>query len=198
MRFRGAMNHHSAGATFALSAMLAVGCGEQSAQASPLRATIASASEAVTPQVDPQLELGAPAPDVTLTLQDGFGLSLSAMKGKPIAVFFCSAVTDPACATEAEGLRDHWEDLHQDHNLVVVGVSPQAASAHQAFIAQHKLHYDLASDPARQIAQAFKVPVRPGTPPHAILIGRDGKIRATWQTADPERHAREILAAVRD
>lgn len=191
MCIREAMIHHAAGASFALSVLLAVGCGGQPAQASALPA--ASAKQAET-----ELELGAPMPNVTLTLQDGFALSLTAMKGKPIALFFCSDSADPECATEAQGLRDHWEDLHHNHNLVIVGISPQPASAHQAFIAQHQLHYDLASDPDGQIAQAFHVPVRPGMPPHTILIGRDGKIRATWQTADPERHAREISTAVRD
>ncbi|WP_394846334.1 redoxin domain-containing protein [Pendulispora brunnea] len=183
-----------------LPALLALGCNNRADRPAgpPSESAIApahSTSESVQAPAASELKAGAPAPDVTLTLQDGFQLPLLSEKGKPVAVYFCSSDENPDCLREAHGLRDHWSALHK-HHVVVVGVSARDASSHRAFIAEHKLPFDLATDADGHIAQAFKVPTRGEYSPRTFLIGSDGKLRGVWQTANPEALVQEILAAV--
>ncbi|HXI56769.1 MAG TPA: redoxin domain-containing protein, partial [Polyangia bacterium] len=127
------------------------------------------------------------------TLQDGFRLSLAADKGKLVVVYFCTDAAQADCVREARGVRDRWNDLFRNH-VVVVGVTPQSVAAHRALIAHENLPFDLASDVDGHLAEAFKATATPGAfGPRVIVIGRDGTVRRTWQTADPERHIQEIL-----
>jgi len=143
------------------------------------------------------LQEGSPAPDVMLTLQDGFQLPISAEHGKLVALYFCSPETSPECIREANGLRDHWAELHLRH-VVVIGVSPRDAASHRAFIAEHRLPFDLVSDADGRIAGAYKVPALGDYGPQTYLVGRDGKLRKAWLTTNPESRAQEILDVAAD
>lgn len=143
------------------------------------------------------LQEGSLAPDVMLTLQDGFQLPISAEHGKLVALYFCSPETSPECIREANGLRDHWAELHLRH-VVVIGVSPRDAASHRAFIAEHGLPFDLVSDADGRIAQAFKVPTLGDYGPRTFLVGRDGKLQKAWLTTNPDSRAQEILDVASD
>jgi peroxiredoxin Q/BCP len=144
------------------------------------------------------LSLGSAAPDVTFTLQDGFRFSLAADRGKFVVVYFCSEAGSPECVHEARGVRARWNDLFKNH-VVVVGVTPEAADAQRGVIAHEKLPFDLASDVDGRLADAFKVRAKAAAfGPLVFLVGRDGTIRRTWQTAEPERHIQEILALAQE
>lgn len=188
----------------ALVVLGALGCQTQAAAApEPVKAPeIAQASLTnVVPTFVPsttELADGVAVPDLPFTLQDGFKLSLPALKGKPITVYFCASSNDPDCMREAQGLRTHWEELHEQHHAVIIGVSPQDTTSLRAFIAQQNLPFDLASDVDRTLARAFGVPASGHYAPRTFLVGKDGKIRAHWQTTDPEAHVKAILAASAD
>ena len=156
-----------------------------------------AASATPTPAPTSALQEGAPAPDVMLTLQDGFQLPISAEHGKLVAFYFCSPETSPDCIREANGLRDHGAELHLRH-VVVIGVSPRDAASHRAFIAEHRLPFDLVSDADGRIASAYKVPTLGDYGPQTFLVGRDGKLRKAWLTTNPESRAQEILDVAAD
>ena len=74
------------------------------------------------------LAVGAQAPAVEMSLQDGFKFPLAALTGKLIAIYFCAADDDPECLREARGLRDHWHELHEDHHVAMFGISTSNAA----------------------------------------------------------------------
>jgi len=161
----------------------------------PVVSRAASAAPTSTPTS--ALQEGSPAPDVMLTLQDGFQLPISAEHGKLVALYFCSPETSAECIREANGLRDHWAELHLRH-VVVIGVSPRDAASHRAFIAEHRLPFDLVSDADGRIAAAYKIPTLGDYGPQTFLVGRDGRLRKAWLTTNPESRAQEILDAAAD
>lgn len=179
------------------------GCtGKSSAAATPQPEPSATAAAVVAAPTTPapaspassnELQLGSAVPELPFTLQDGFKLELPSLKGKLIAVFFCSAHNDPECVREMQGLRVRYDELHEQNHVVVLGVSPQDAATHKAFIAQNKLPFDLSADGDRALAKAFGVPEGAYTP-RTFLVGKDGTVRKVWRTADPDAQVREILA----
>ncbi len=53
------------------------------------------------------IEPGEQAPDFELPDQDGEPVKLSALRGKPVVVYFYPKADTPGCTTQACGVRDH-------------------------------------------------------------------------------------------
>jgi len=140
---------------------------------------------------------GSPAPDVTLTLEDGFSLHISAERGKPVALFFCTSQRDPECIREARAVKQGWGRLHAQH-VVVIGVTPEDAPAHRAFIADQELPFDLASDTDGRIALAFRIQSSGAVASRAVLVSSDGRIRHSWSATSPESIVSEMLTLTGD
>jgi peroxiredoxin Q/BCP len=136
----------------------------------------------------------AAAPHVTFTLQDGFQLSLAALKGKFVAVYFCRAARSVACVGEAQALRAHWNELHEQRMVAIVGVTPEASAEQRAFITAQGLPFDLASDPEGKLARRFGLPGDGSYDVKAFLVGRDGRIQKSWSAANPTADTLDLLA----
>ena len=180
----------------ALPIVITLGCHGRTEQTVPPIAAVGAEKPGTVPAkfvqpVQASLE-GALAPDVILTLQDGFRLPLLSEAGKFVLVYFCSSETSPECMREASGLRDRWQELHRLH-VVVVGVSVRDAATHRAFITKLKLPFDLASDADGRIAQAFNLPTVGEYGARAFLLGRDRKVVRAWQTASSDAQIEDVL-----
>jgi peroxiredoxin Q/BCP len=146
--------------------------------------------------VSAPLAVGAPAPHVTVTLQDGKQLPLRSLQGQPVIVYFYPKDDTPGCTVEAQGIRDDYSAFEQA-NVRVLGVSLQDAASHQAFIEKHDLPFDLVVDEGGAVAKAFGVPLRGEyASRQTFLLGADGKITQTWLDVDPKTHSKELLAAL--
>ncbi|MBX3234078.1 MAG: peroxiredoxin [Labilithrix sp.] len=158
----------------------------------------AASVSAVVPSEPPKkagVDVGDPAPEVDMPLQDGRSLKLSSLQGKNVVVYFYPKDETPGCTVEAQNFRDKAEDLKKA-DITVIGVSTQDAASHKAFIEKEKLPFDLAIDADQSIAKAFGVPVRNNF--HArwtFLVGKDGKIKKVWRDVSPKDHATEVLTA---
>jgi peroxiredoxin Q/BCP len=71
------------------------------------------------------LEPGTAAPDFTLPDQTGEPVTLSALQGQNVVLYFYPKADTPGCTTQACGVRDHQAD-YASHDAVVLGVSPDA------------------------------------------------------------------------
>jgi peroxiredoxin Q/BCP len=100
------------------------------------------------------LETGSPAPDFTLTDQDGRSVSLADLRGGGVILFFYPAAMTPGCTTEACDFRDSLAPL-QAAGYTVLGISRDDAATLRQFRERDSLPYDLLSDPDHAVHDAY-------------------------------------------
>jgi thioredoxin-dependent peroxiredoxin len=127
-----------------------------------------------------RLAVGDLAPDFTLPASDGGSVSLSALRGRNVVVFFFPAAMTPGCTTEACDFRDSHASL-QSAGYEVLGVSPDPVDRLAAFVEAEQLTYRLASDTDRAVLASW------GAYGEKKLYGKtvEGVIRSTV-VVDPE------------
>ena len=103
-----------------------------------------------------QLEPGSPAPDFTLLDQDENEVSLSALRGQRVILYFYPEAMTPGCTTEACDFRDSLSSL-QGAGYTVLGVSRDLPGKLRAFRENDGLTFDLLSDPDRTAHGAYGV-----------------------------------------
>jgi peroxiredoxin Q/BCP len=102
------------------------------------------------------LKAGDQAPQFTLQNQADEAVSLSDFAGKKVLVYFYPKAMTPGCTIQAQGLRDIKSELDQ-HNVVVLGISPDAVKRLPKFIEKESLNFTLLSDEDHAVADAFGV-----------------------------------------
>ena len=102
----------------------------------------------------PRLAAGDTAPDFTLPTADGGSVTLSDLGGEHVVVYFYPAAGTPGCTTQACDFRDSLASL-QSHGYRVIGVSPDGVEALARFAEAEALTFPLASDPDRQVLEAW-------------------------------------------
>ena len=102
----------------------------------------------------PQLAVGDVAPDFTLPTADGGKVSLTALRGRSVVIFFFPAAMTPGCTLEAGDFRDLQPDL-RDAGFEVLGISPDPVDKLARFAAEENLTYPLASDVDRAVLTAY-------------------------------------------
>ncbi len=102
----------------------------------------------------PRLAAGDTAPDFTLPTADGGSVTLSDLRGEHVVVYFYPAAGTPGCTTQACDFRDSLASL-QSHGYRVIGVSPDGVEALARFAEAEALTFPLASDPDRQVLEAW-------------------------------------------
>ena len=134
---------------------------------------------------------------------DGQTVSLSALKGKTVVLYFYPKDDTPGCTKQACDLRDAWRDFAG--KAEVFGVSIDPVKSHARFIEKFNLPFPLLSDPEKKLVEAYGVWVEKsmygkkymGTERSTFVIGPDGKIKAIFRKVKPEEHATQILAALK-
>ena len=144
-----------------------------------------------------ELTVGKPPPDFTAKDHTGSDLKLSALKGKPVVIYFYPRDETPGCTKEAQDFRDAWKDL-QANGVVVIGISTDKDESHKAFATHHNLPFHLVSDESGAIAKSFGVPNRIGgfLGRQTFVIGADGNVKKIYRDVDVSKHAKEVLADV--
>ena len=168
-------------AVFALGLIALVGCRQQQAQApSPgPQATQAPVAGAV---------VGKAAPDFALTPFGGKPISLSSLKGQPVAVMFWTS-TCHFCAQEAPDL-DALYRQYKGQGLEVLGVGLDDPEALLQKAQQLKLTF-----PVGYNAQAGQQYAISGVP-HTFFIDRQGRIAASLLGARPRSALEEEVKKV--
>ncbi|MFN5194362.1 MAG: thioredoxin-dependent thiol peroxidase [Cyanobacteriota bacterium] len=91
------------------------------------------------------LQIGNPAPDFSLPDQTGATVSLSALRGQRVVIYFYPKDDTPGCTKEACNFRDRWSAFEQ-HGIKVLGISKDAAASHSRFISKYELPFTLLTD----------------------------------------------------
>jgi peroxiredoxin Q/BCP len=152
-----------------------------------------------SPSTSAELTVGKPAPEFDVTASDGTKLKLSALKGKPVVLYFYPKDETPGCTKEACSFRDGWDSLQQK-GVVMIGVSMDDDVSHKAFAEHYKLPFLLVSDPKGALAQSYGVTILDNpkygklTDRQTIVIGADGNVKRIYRKVDVTVHATEIQA----
>ncbi len=130
-----------------------------------------------------RLAPGDQAPDFTLPDADGNEVSLSALRGQRVIIYFYPAAMTPGCTKQACDFRDSKADLSQA-GFAVLGISPDSPAKLAKFRDRDSLTFPLLSDPDRKVLQAYgaygekmmygKKSV--GVIRSTFVVGADGKI----------------------
>ena len=102
------------------------------------------------------LKAGDKAPYFEGIEQDGNTVSLSALTGKTVILYFYPKDDTPGCTATACSLRDEYKYL-SDANYAVVGVSADDTKSHAKFAAKYELPFPLLADTDKTIIKAYDV-----------------------------------------
>lgn len=150
------------------------------------------------------LTQGDIAPDFDLDADGGSRISLSALKGGPVVVYFYPKDNTPGCTKEAIAFTDQI-DAFKACGATIVGISPDTARKHDNFIAKHSLAVRLGADTEKTTAEAYGVWVEKsmygkkymGVERATFLVDADGKIAQIWRKVKVPGHADAVLEAVK-
>ncbi len=151
-----------------------------------------------------QPDIGDKAPAFSMTRDGGGTLSLAALKGKKVVLYFYPKDDTPGCNTEAidfTRLKPEFEKAGAE----VIGVSRDTVAKHEKFAAKHKLAVALGADEDGAVTKAYGVWQEKslygkkymGIQRATFLIDGDGVIRKIWPKVSVKGHADEVLAAAR-
>ncbi|MDP2700130.1 thioredoxin-dependent thiol peroxidase [Thalassospira sp.] len=150
------------------------------------------------------IEAGTPAPDFTLPTDGGGTVTLSALRGKPVVIYFYPKDMTPGCTTESCDFRD----LQPDFSAIdaqIIGISRDSAASHDKFKAKHGLTFVLAADEDGTACESYGTWVEKsmygkkymGVERATFLIDGAGVVRNVWRKVKVKGHASEVLAAVK-
>ncbi len=122
-----------------------------------------------------RLEPGAQAPDFTLPDSDGKEVSLSALRGQRVIIYFYPAAMTPGCTKQACDFRDSLASLAAA-GIAVIGISPDSQAKLAKFRDAEGLNFPLLSDPDRGVLTAY------GAYGEKMMYGKKsvGVIRSTF------------------
>lgn len=148
--------------------------------------------------------VGSLAPDFTLLADDGSTVTLSALRGRPVVVYFYPRDDTPGCTTEACEFRDRRVDWADLRGAAVLGISGDSIAAHSRFKTKYGLNFPLLSDPEKATLTAwgaFGTKVMYGKEVQGIirstyLVDATGHIAAAWPKVSVKGHVDQVLAAL--
>jgi peroxiredoxin Q/BCP len=125
------------------------------------------------------IQVGDPAPDFEATDCQGRPVSLSALRGRRVVLFFFPKAFTIGCTIEIRAFRDNHARL-QALGVELVGVSVDSVRTQCDFAAQEAIHFSLLGDEQRQISRAYDVlwPVLNVDRRVTFLIDPQGRVEA--------------------
>ena len=149
------------------------------------------------------VEEGKPAPDFELASDTGEHVKLSALRGKPVVLYFYPKDDTPGCTKQACGIRDVYGDF-RERGAVVLGVSPDDEASHVKFKEKYSLPFTLLADPEHKVAEEYGVwkernlygKKSMGIERSTFVIDADGNVAKTMRRVKPDTHAVDVLAAL--
>jgi peroxiredoxin Q/BCP len=154
-------------------------------------------AQSPTPSATPAV--GSPAPDFSLTSNEGTPTSLKDYRGQWVVLYFYPKDFTSGCTLEAQNFQ---RDLakYQAAKAVILGVSIDDAESHKSFCAKEGLSFKLLADPGAQVSAQYNSTMEyQGTKLSArntFLIDPAGKIAKVFLGVKPSGHSEEVLAAL--
>ncbi len=149
------------------------------------------------------VEIGKAAPAFTMPTDGNGKVSLAALKGKPVILYFYPKDDTTGCTKQACGFRDALPDFSKI-DATIIGVSKDSVASHDKFKAKYELPFTLASDTDTGVAEKYGVWVEKsmygrkymGLERSTFLIDGKGIVRGIWRKVKVPGHVEEVLKAV--
>jgi peroxiredoxin Q/BCP len=146
-----------------------------------------------------RLEPGDEAPDFTLSDADGNPVTLSALRGQQVVVYFYPAAMTPGCTKEACDFTASMPDFGKA-GLTVLGISPDAPAKLQKFRDKEHITFPLLSDPDRAVHTAYGAygekmnygKKMMGVIRSTFVVGADGKIEKAYYGVKATGHVERL------
>ncbi|MCI0405703.1 MAG: thioredoxin-dependent thiol peroxidase [candidate division Zixibacteria bacterium] len=147
---------------------------------------------------------GMRAPDFRLRAYPDGEHSLADFRGKKVVLYFYPKDDTPGCTMEACSFRDtrgEWESA----GGVVLGISNDDWSSHQAFAQRYNLNFTLLSDPDANVSKDYGVYKEKnmygkkfwGIERTTFIIDGEGKIAKIFPRVQVDGHSAEVLETLR-
>ena len=151
------------------------------------------------------IKVDTPLADFTAHATSNTTITLAALAGKKVVIYFYPKDHTPGCTTEGQNFRDMHEDFLATDTLVF-GVSRDSLRTHENFRAKQAFPFELISDADETLCRLFDV-IRQkqlygkqyeGIERSTFLIDRDGVLRREWRKVKVPGHVAEVLEAARE
>lgn len=150
------------------------------------------------------LKIGDTAPDFTLpTDSEQSNITLSALRGKKVVLFFYPKDNTPGCTKEACDFRDNFAAFTQQ-GVDVFGISKDGSKSHTKFKEKHSLPFTLLVDANGDVCEAYGVINKKslfgntflGIQRSTFLIDEKGMIAGIWRKVKVSGHVEQVLNEV--
>jgi thioredoxin-dependent peroxiredoxin len=146
-----------------------------------------------------RLSPGDPAPDFTLSADDGSTVSLSELRGRKVIVYFYPAAMTPGCTKQACDFTDSLSSL-QAAGYEVLGISPDKPEKLAKFRERDALTITLLSDPDKAVMQAYGTfgekkmygKVVQGVIRSTFVVDEDGKVEVAQYNVKATGHVAKL------
>jgi peroxiredoxin Q/BCP len=146
---------------------------------------------------------GQKAPEFALPADGGGEVTLAAMKGRTVVLYFYPKADTPGCTNEAKDFTALAAEF-EAAGATIIGVSKDPVKKLDRFKAKYDLAVSLASDETAGVTEAYGLWVEKsmygktymGIERATVLIDGEGVIRRVWRKVSVKGHADEVLAAV--
>lgn len=147
---------------------------------------------------------GSLAPKFSLPDDSGEKISLAALRGQKIVLYFYPADNSETCTIEAVDFSARQADF-ASAGAIIIGVSPDAPQSHERFKAKYDLNFRLASDVDMKVIRRYGLWVEKnmfgrkfmGVERATFLIAADGRISRIWRKVRIKDHVEAVLEAAR-
>jgi len=148
--------------------------------------------------------LGKTVPVFSLPATGEQTISIKALKGHNVVLYFYPKDNTPGCTREGIDFNEHLAKFKRQ-DTIVFGISRDSLRSHENFKTKQKFKFDLLSDEDEAVCKLFDVikmknmygkQVR-GIERSTFLIDKNGKLRQEWRKVKVDGHAQEVLQAVK-
>ena len=148
------------------------------------------------------VEVGDKAPDFTLPSDGGGKVSLKALKGKTVVLYFYPKDDTSGCTAESCAFRDALPNFSKAM-AEIIGISRDTVASHDKFKAKYGLTFPLAADEEGKVCEAYGTWVEKsmygrkymGIERSTFLIDAKGVVRNVWRKVKVPGHAEAVLEA---
>ena len=149
------------------------------------------------------LAAGQPAPDFTLSDDDGKAFTLSEQRGKSVLLYFYPQADTPACTDQNLAFTAN-ADWFAERDIVLVGISPDSVKTLARFRADYSLRPILLSDPDHKAIGPYGAwgeklnygRTYMGLIRSTVLVAPNGTIARLWPNIRAKGHVERVMKAL--